>query len=341
MRKEIYYIFALALFSVSFYSTAYGQSHEMPRFIFPAGCRYGHDCWAVNYVDVDPEEGVYLDFLCNAKTYDGHKGTDFALGSVAWMRAGVDVLAAAQGEVLRVRDGESDSLKNAKALEAVRQSNKECGNGVLIDHGGGVQTMYCHLKSGSVVVQRGQRVRAGEKIAQIGQSGYAEFPHLHFGVFSGGEVIDPYTGAPSRQGCGVMEEPLWHVGLPMVYEPVVIFGGGFRSQPPDFKAIERGDNENPETLSLRSAALVFWAGFFNVEAGDEFLLEVFDPDGEVFVSREQKAQKNRARQYYYTGRKVGKVQLKEGIYKGVVTLKRRGDDGVFLEREKVFRVAME
>ena len=223
-------------------------------------------------------------------------------------------------------------------MRTFRVRKKECRNGILIDHGDGLQSIYCHLKEDSVVVERKQRVKAGQKIAQVGQSGMAEFPHLHFGVLWEGGVIDPYTGALSTDGCGQMKERMWHAGLPLAYEPFVIFDGGFRNTSPDFEAIKRGE-DNPKTVSLNSAAFVFWTGFYNVEAGDQVSLRVTDPDGAVFVEREEVLEKNRARQYYYTGRKIGRVQLKPGTYTGHVKIVRAVQDGgERVVREKSFMV---
>lgn len=334
---------------VNCYSKSYAQSHEKreshdkshktPQFIFPAGCSYGRDCWAVNYVDVDPAEGIRAvkDFKCNAKSYDGHKGVDFALSSVAQMNAGVDVFAASAGRVLKVRDGESDSLKTQEELENIKEARRDCGNAVLIDHGNGLQSIYCHLKKGSVAVKPKQKVKAGEKIAQIGQSGVAEFPHLHFGVTWEGGVVDPYTGMLNTEGCGQIKQSMWHLGLPMEYEPVVIFDGGFRAKSPDFTAIQRGE-QHPLSISLSSAAFVFWTGLYNVEKGDEVVLNVLDPDGQGFVSRKQIVENNRARQYYFTGRKIGRVQLKRGTYKGFIRLIRKQDAGLPITREKEFEI---
>lgn len=316
------------------------QAEEI-RFLYPAACQYGSECWAVNYVDVDPAKNSAKDFKCNGKTYDGHKGSDFALSGIGQMRAGVDVLAAASGRVVRVRDGESDRLKTPEELDNVRARKRECGNGVLIDHGQGLKTIYCHLKNGSITVAADDAVKAGEKIAQIGQSGVAEFPHLHFGVLVEDGIIDPYTGLSNQAGCGKAPEPMWHIGLPIEYEPVAIFDGGFRSRPPDFEAIKRGE-QNPESLSLASAALVFWTGLYNIESGDVVTLHVHDPDGMPFVSRRIVAERDRARQYYFTGRKIGRVQLKPGTYTGVVELQRSAsDERAEVRREKRFTVDIE
>jgi len=60
----------------------------------PVDCTLGETCFIQNFVDRDPGPGA-ADFTCGPMTYDGHKGTDFALPSLAAMRQGVDVLAAA------------------------------------------------------------------------------------------------------------------------------------------------------------------------------------------------------------------------------------------------------
>lgn len=54
------------------------------------------------------------------------------------------------------------------------------GNHVVIDMGGGVYAAYAHLRRGSIRVGKGQRVTAGERIAECGNSGNSSEPHLHF-----------------------------------------------------------------------------------------------------------------------------------------------------------------
>lgn len=344
MKKVLFiYVFAALLLYGSFYSKVRAESHEKretPQFIFPVACSYGEDCWAVNYVDVDPSSEERADFMCNQKTYEGHKGTDFALKSVADMRAGVDVFAAAPGRVLRVRDQENDVLKTKEEQKKIEEAQKQCGNGVLIDHGNGLQTIYCHLKQNSIVVKPKQKVNAGAKIGQVGQSGLAEFPHLHFGVIWEGGVVDPYTGMLNSDGCGQKKESLWHLGLPIKYDPVAIFNGGFRATVPDFDAMHRGHDTVPDTLYLSSAVFVFWAGFYNVEKGDQVTLLVIDPDGKVFTNSQQTVPKIMTRQYYYTGRKIGKVQLKTGTYKGVARITRVQENGDNIMREKTFSIVV-
>lgn len=63
------------------------------------------------------------------------------------------------------------------------------GNTILLDHGQGFLTMYCHLSG--VRVQAGQNVRRGEVIGTVGATGRVTGPHLHWGVMLNQTMIDP------------------------------------------------------------------------------------------------------------------------------------------------------
>jgi len=56
-------------------------------------------------------------------------------------------------------------------------------NHVVIEHNDGTVAVYAHLQHSSLKVKVGQKVRRGQIIGLCGQTGYATYPHLHFGLY--------------------------------------------------------------------------------------------------------------------------------------------------------------
>ena len=94
-----------------------------------------------------------------------HQGVDIGASS------GSDILAAAAGEVI------------------ISTYSYSAGNYIMINHGGGVYTVYMHCSQ--LLASVGQQVKQGEVIAKVGSTGYSTGPHLHFGIRTGGKYVNP------------------------------------------------------------------------------------------------------------------------------------------------------
>jgi murein DD-endopeptidase len=101
-----------------------------------------------------------------------------------WAAYGANVLAVDNGRVVDLQDGipENDPASEKKAV----QINLETagGNYIILDLGSGHFAFYAHLKPGSIKVRIGNRVKQGEMLALVGNSGNADAPHLHFQVMN-------------------------------------------------------------------------------------------------------------------------------------------------------------
>jgi hypothetical protein len=98
---------------------------------------------------------------------------------------GKPVLAVADATVVAAKDGQPDNIpRTAKGFETALPVTMEtiAGNAVTLDLGGGQFALYAHLEPGSVLVKNGDRVRRGQPLGRIGNSGDSREPHLHFEV---------------------------------------------------------------------------------------------------------------------------------------------------------------
>ena len=332
MERRILRSIFCTLLLLSLIGTVPAQAGEPPvKLSFPLACTLDTDCWISAYPDSDPKAETYRDYMCSARSYIGHKGTDFAVTEDAFA-VGVDVLAAAEGDVLRIRDTENDTPKTPEEFETLSAQKKDCGNGILIDHGAGFFTQYCHLKEDSLLVKPGDHVQEGQKIAQVGRSGNAELPHLHLSVLWEGAHTDPFTGKPIENGCGQMGQNLWKDQIP--YQPVLLHRMGFRDSVPDFSAIKKAQ-QNPKSLKVDVKALTFWVELYGVMPDDQVRLDIRMPDGRSFAAQSFTQDEIKARKFIYTGRKLS-ASLPPGTYTGTVFFTRPGTPPV--ERRKSVQV---
>lgn len=183
----------------------------------------------VIHCDHDPEDKGMGDIFCLAYDgrenfpfcYDQHDGTDFVLdGGFDKMDAGsLEIVAAADGEVISVHDGEYDRCHADIATKEVTcDGHPIVGNHVKIRHSDNYESWYWHIKTDSIVVNVGDQVTCGQVLGLIGSSGVSSMPHIHFEVHTPeGNWIDPYAGEFSQaQSLWVMQEDP-ATGLPGTY----------------------------------------------------------------------------------------------------------------------------
>lgn len=100
----------------------------------------------------------------------------------SWVFYGDPVYAVADATVVDARNDLPDQVAGAPVGVTIDTAD---GNFVVLDLGDGRYAFYAHLRPGSVRVEPGDTVRAGEQIGELGNSGSSSGPHLHFHVSDG------------------------------------------------------------------------------------------------------------------------------------------------------------
>jgi len=216
-----------------------------------------------NYVDLDMASGTLRDWGNNpgtaAKTYVNPRGIVIDVPSFRAMDADFPVIAAADGVITQVIDGNFDRNVACTSNNA---------NLVRVRHDDCSVAIYAHFKQNSVRVAVGQRVTAGQQLAVVGSSGCSSAPHLHFEL---------------NAASGTLEEPFatsrWLAPPPYSTNATVMdlnFKAGtyanideLKDPPPD-----------PATLALNSSVTVA-SNTGNALVGDVISMRTLRPDGGV------------------------------------------------------------
>ncbi len=113
-----------------------------------------------------------------------------------WVGYGAQVLAVADGTVAAARDGQRERAPLSPQPEPAALSADELyGNYVILEIAPGVYAHYAHLRQGSVAAKAGQRVRRGQVLGRLGQSGNSGGPHLHLHL-SNAATFEQSEGLP-------------------------------------------------------------------------------------------------------------------------------------------------
>ncbi|MGO9606097.1 MAG: M23 family metallopeptidase [Candidatus Binataceae bacterium] len=175
------------------------------RLLFPQ--RY-----AVDFTSIGPD----------GKTFSGDPQKNQSYHSY-----GADVLAVAEGKVVTVDGNMPDGVPHGglAAVAIAKTVMLASGNRIVLYIGNGRYAMYCHLMPGSITVQPGDIVRRGQVLANVGDSGNCNQPHLHFQIMDGPSPLSA-SGVPYgfetmvvRQGAISTD----HDGVEVTSAPVTVF----------------------------------------------------------------------------------------------------------------------
>lgn len=140
---------------------------------------------------------------CSSKTYplivdeDARRAQGQVERNASYLAFGKAIIAVADGVIARTRDGYPEQTPQHSPPNASMET--AAGNYVMQDIGGGHFAFYAHLQPGSLRVKQGQRVKRGQVLALLGNTGNSTEPHLHFHVSSA-------------------QDPLLSEGLPYVFD---------------------------------------------------------------------------------------------------------------------------
>lgn len=111
-------------------------------------------------------------------SYFGYRTDPFY--KVTKFHEGMDFTATVGTDIYSTGDG---------IVKSVDRSKGGYGNCIVINHGFGYETLYAHMSK--MDVRRGEKVKRGQVIGHIGNTGKSTSPHLHYEVHKGGKAIDP------------------------------------------------------------------------------------------------------------------------------------------------------
>lgn len=244
-----------------------GVNLKRYRFM-PQGGRTRRDLHINNYVDMDPGPGI-LDWDCTDYTYNGHLGYDvdlrsFAEQGPAMSPEGVPIFAALPGVVAFRADGNPDM-------------NTFCtgqGNAVILDHGNGQRSWYWHMKRGSVTVNQGDHVVAGQQLGLTASSGCSTGPHLHFET-----QITSVPREPAYGPCHVSQPSLWSDPKP-VSRSFYLRDCGVTWQNMNGFSLPSTLPRGPQIALTDSTAYV-WVMAANLPAASTWRLRLVRPNGTI------------------------------------------------------------
>jgi murein DD-endopeptidase len=146
-----------------------------------------------------------------------------------WFGYGAEILAVADAVVVSVHDAVPENKPDTEARAVPITLETIAGNYVILDLGNGRYAMYAHMQPGKMRVKVGDKVRRGDVLGLLGNSGNSDGPHLHF------QICDANS-------------PLGSEGLPFVFESFEKLGqGGLNDNGASWKPLGKAEERRMET----------------------------------------------------------------------------------------------
>lgn len=173
--------------------------------------------FAIDFVQLNPDGRTFTGDEKNNKSYRCY---------------GVEALAVADGIVVATKDGIPENIPGATSRAVPITLETVGGNHVILDLGNGRFAFYAHLQPGSLRVKKGDKVRRGQVVGLVGNSGNSTEPHLHFHISNA-------------------NSPLGSEGLPYAFPSFEVEGKGWGWKPTSPPApVEKRQNEMPVELEV-------------------------------------------------------------------------------------------
>jgi murein DD-endopeptidase MepM/ murein hydrolase activator NlpD len=135
----------------------------------------------------DPTGSIQWPFTIAVPISSGFGARSAPCGGCSSYHEGIDFVPGAGAPIQAIADG---------VVSSVVVSNAGLGNHVVVDHvinGQKVQSVYGHMKYGSIKVAQGQQIKVTDIIGLVGSTGESTGPHLHFEIHLGGVPVDPFA----------------------------------------------------------------------------------------------------------------------------------------------------
>jgi murein DD-endopeptidase len=183
------------------------KSQHRRAFIPVNGRAYIGQRFAIDWVQLNPD----------GKTYQGDSGDN-----KNYRAYGAEIHAVADGVVTSTKDGIPQNIPNKPPVVPITFETIG-GNNVITEIGDGLYAFYAHLQPGSLRVKVGDKVRRGQVLGLLGNSGNSSEPHLHFHICNGNSELGceglPYAfAAYELQGKGEGWKPSDSHGAPVKQE---------------------------------------------------------------------------------------------------------------------------